>query len=155
MIAVHDLYCCLLPQCEALRTCRSGFPIATVRVRAGSHRDLVNWYCSLLTRPQRAEELQGTHSEHKNKPCEMELEIVQNSVVALQDNCCYKAPTRKPPHKEENHRRQCSWQLLVEHFSFGMLGLYVGLYLWLQYTKSSPLRTCFLGHARAEMRPHV
>ena len=26
----HDLYCCLLPQCEALHTCRSGFPIATV-----------------------------------------------------------------------------------------------------------------------------
>jgi len=26
----HDLYCCLLPRCEALRTCRSGFPIATV-----------------------------------------------------------------------------------------------------------------------------
>ena len=25
----HDLYCCLLPWCEALRTCRSGFPIAT------------------------------------------------------------------------------------------------------------------------------
>ena len=24
-----DLYCCLLPQCEALRTCRSGFLIAT------------------------------------------------------------------------------------------------------------------------------
>jgi len=26
----HDLYCCLLPQCEALRTCCSGFPIATL-----------------------------------------------------------------------------------------------------------------------------
>ena len=24
------IYCCLLPRCEALRTCRSGFPIATV-----------------------------------------------------------------------------------------------------------------------------
>ena len=24
----HDLYCCLLPRCEALRTCRSEFPIA-------------------------------------------------------------------------------------------------------------------------------
>jgi len=24
-----ELYCCLLPQCEALRLCRSGFPIAT------------------------------------------------------------------------------------------------------------------------------
>jgi len=27
VIAVHDLYC-LLPQCEVLFTCRSGFPIA-------------------------------------------------------------------------------------------------------------------------------
>ena len=29
VIVAHDLYCCLLPQCEALRICRSGFPIAT------------------------------------------------------------------------------------------------------------------------------
>jgi len=28
-IAMHDLYCCLLPRCEALRTCHSGFLIAT------------------------------------------------------------------------------------------------------------------------------
>jgi len=25
----HDLYCCLLPRCEALHICRSGFPIPT------------------------------------------------------------------------------------------------------------------------------
>jgi len=25
----HDLYCCLLPRCEALRACRSEFPVAT------------------------------------------------------------------------------------------------------------------------------
>ena len=29
MISSGDLYCCLLSRCEALRTCRSGFPIAT------------------------------------------------------------------------------------------------------------------------------
>ena len=29
VIMACDLYCCLLPQCEALRTCLSGFPIAT------------------------------------------------------------------------------------------------------------------------------
>jgi len=29
----HDLYCFLLPQCEALRTCRSGFPIATLTTK--------------------------------------------------------------------------------------------------------------------------
>jgi len=30
VIAARERYCCFLPQCEALRTCRSGFPIATV-----------------------------------------------------------------------------------------------------------------------------
>ena len=29
MIAARDLYCCLLPQCEALRTC---FPIAAAGI---------------------------------------------------------------------------------------------------------------------------
>ena len=29
MIIACELYCCLLPQCEALRSCLSGFPIAT------------------------------------------------------------------------------------------------------------------------------
>ena len=29
VISSGNLYCCLLPQCEALRTCRSGFPVAT------------------------------------------------------------------------------------------------------------------------------
>ena len=28
-IVTHDLYCCLLPRCETLRTCHLGFPIAT------------------------------------------------------------------------------------------------------------------------------
>jgi len=30
VIIACDLYCCLPPQFEALRTCRSGFPIATL-----------------------------------------------------------------------------------------------------------------------------
>jgi len=30
VISSCDLYCCLLPRCEALCTCRSGFPIATI-----------------------------------------------------------------------------------------------------------------------------
>jgi len=29
VISSGELYCCLLPQCEALRTCRSGFPFVT------------------------------------------------------------------------------------------------------------------------------
>jgi len=31
VIAAYDLYCCLLPQCETLRTCHSGFPIAKLK----------------------------------------------------------------------------------------------------------------------------
>jgi len=34
----HDLYCCLLPRCEALRTCRSGFPIAIILITKGSRQ---------------------------------------------------------------------------------------------------------------------
>jgi len=30
VITACDLYCCLLPQCEVLRTCHAGFPIATL-----------------------------------------------------------------------------------------------------------------------------
>ena len=32
VISSGDLYCCLLPRCEALRTCRSGFPMATIYI---------------------------------------------------------------------------------------------------------------------------
>ena len=35
--ATHDLYCCLLPWCEALRTCRSGFPIAATDAYGSLH----------------------------------------------------------------------------------------------------------------------
>jgi len=35
VIAAHDLYWCLLPQCEALHTCRSGFPFATLEIPYG------------------------------------------------------------------------------------------------------------------------
>ena len=38
VIVARELYCCLLPQCEALRTCRSGFLIATQVTRGGSCR---------------------------------------------------------------------------------------------------------------------
>jgi len=37
VIAACELSCCLLPQCEALRTCRSGFPIATVSTDAAGN----------------------------------------------------------------------------------------------------------------------
>ena len=30
VILLGELYCCLLPQCKALRTCHSGFPIVTL-----------------------------------------------------------------------------------------------------------------------------
>jgi len=37
VIAAHDLYCCLLPQCEALHTYRSGFLIATTQCLFAYH----------------------------------------------------------------------------------------------------------------------
>ena len=54
VIMACDLYCCLLPQCEALRTCRAGFPIATL-ARTGRCTSICgaamllrsNWYRNL------------------------------------------------------------------------------------------------------------
>ena len=40
-----ELYCCLLPQCEALRICRSRFPIATLWNRTTK---LVSWCNQLI-----------------------------------------------------------------------------------------------------------
>jgi len=37
VISSGDLYCCLLPWCEALRICRSGFPIATAEPATSRH----------------------------------------------------------------------------------------------------------------------
>jgi len=41
-----DLYCCLLPQCEALRTCRSGFSDHNTRKPITGSKDLD---CSLIS----------------------------------------------------------------------------------------------------------
>jgi len=45
-----DLYCCLLPQCAALRTCRSGFPIATVSIDIVLHeaKTVLGLFCFQL-----------------------------------------------------------------------------------------------------------
>jgi len=47
-----------------------------VRLSAGCHQDLANGTVAFLPRAWCAEELQGTHPEHKNKTSEMEPEIV-------------------------------------------------------------------------------
>ena len=36
VIVAHDVYCCLLPQCEALRTCCSGLLITTAACECGA-----------------------------------------------------------------------------------------------------------------------
>jgi len=57
VISSGALYCCLLPQCEALRTCRSGFPITKTAMsqyvyvaRTNSNRVIASCdlYCCLL-----------------------------------------------------------------------------------------------------------
>ena len=39
VISSGDLYCCLVARCEALRTCRSGFPIATLCKKIYANRE--------------------------------------------------------------------------------------------------------------------
>jgi len=57
VISSGDLYCCLLPRCEALCTCRSGFPIATRRLKWLSppcpqklYSSIPSWLLSIIYR---------------------------------------------------------------------------------------------------------
>jgi len=51
VIAAHDLYCCLLPQCEALRTGRSGFSnrntMHSTELQQLHHLEIVTRMCNL------------------------------------------------------------------------------------------------------------
>ena len=43
------IYCCLLPRCEALRTCRSGFPITTVSRKHEKISSVVKCFLLVIT----------------------------------------------------------------------------------------------------------
>jgi len=43
-IVTPDFYCCLLPQCEALHTCRSGFPITTIASSKPGLQNAHDWF---------------------------------------------------------------------------------------------------------------
>jgi len=47
VIMACELYCCLLPQCEALRICRSGFPIATIHPPPTSTKNRLKSFCEV------------------------------------------------------------------------------------------------------------
>ena len=61
---------------------------------AGSYQDLVNWYCSLLTRRTVYGRAAGNSPRTTTTINQWnETWNCRNSVVALQDHCSYKAPT--------------------------------------------------------------
>jgi len=66
---------------------------ARVRLSAGSYQDLINWYCSLLTRRTVCGRAAGNTPRSQTQTEWHESRNWTNSVLALQDHCCYKAPT--------------------------------------------------------------
>ena len=60
-----------------------------VRLAARSYQDLVNWSCSLLTRCT----VCGRRAAGNTPRTQKETRNCTNSVVALQDQCSYAAPT--------------------------------------------------------------
>ena len=73
---------------------RFGAGWSRVRLSSGSYQDLVNWYCSLLTRRTVYGRAAGNSTRTTTKINKWnEPWNCRNSVVALQDHCSYKAPT--------------------------------------------------------------
>ena len=67
---------------------RFGAGRSRVRLSAGAYQDLVNWYCSLLTRRTMCGRTAGNtpRTQKQTRNC-------KNSVVALQDHCSQKKST--------------------------------------------------------------
>ena len=80
-----------------------------VRLSAGSYQDLVNWYCSLLTRRTVCGRAAGNALRTQKQPewKSVNAEIVRNSVLALQDHCSYKAPTTNHHIKQTFDQLRC------------------------------------------------
>jgi len=74
------------------------------RVRE-SYQDLVNWYCSLLTRRTVCGRSAGNTPRTQTNTEWNETINCTNSVVALQDHCSYKAPTTNHHNKKNNKKR--------------------------------------------------
>ena len=68
----HDLYCCLLPRCEALRTYRSGFPIAILYTPKAAIKCSANFITKLDKHRQQA---RSTRSPGSQTATEILLEI--------------------------------------------------------------------------------
>ena len=73
-----------------------------VRLSSGSHRDLINWCCSLLTRRTVCGRAAGNTPRTQKQTEWSESRNCTNSVLALQDHCSYKAPTTNHHIKQKN-----------------------------------------------------
>jgi len=62
----HDLYCCLLPWCEALRTYHSGFPIATVPI-AKLWKYLLNYHVDCHKKVMKFKEFSKLSNKYASK----------------------------------------------------------------------------------------
>jgi len=77
-ISSGDLYCCLLLQCEALRTCRSGFPIAAESTVSGHTFSSTSSVCLKCFRTKK----------HKTAAIISLLSFSANLLIFLQCFCC-------------------------------------------------------------------
>jgi len=75
VIAMHDLYCCLLSQCEALCTCRSGFPLAT------------KWCCDQDVKVVPSAAFTKRMCDRCGSHCKKEVDVVAASPLVLHWMC--------------------------------------------------------------------
>ena len=127
---------------------RFGAGRSKVRLLAGSYQDLVNWYCSLITRRTVCGRAAGNSPRTQNNPSENEPSNCTISVLALQDHCSYKAPTTNHHIKQSfcwvalEPRSLCSTCVVTYLFNFvcylGMVSFKVclsrisGLLCWIK-----------------------
>jgi len=75
-----ELYCCLLPQCEAFRICRSGFPIATI-----APTDVNNFSKMKLTKSRCRSQLTDEHLPSQLRVVVTEADLLRRLTLGFNE----------------------------------------------------------------------
>ena len=117
-----ELYCCLLPQCEALRTCRSGYPIAT------------KWCCD-----QDVKVVPGSALSHKERAIAAVRYKKEDMLLQPLRWCCVKSVIHheRDVREEQHHTYMWREHAIIECSWHGKKALYCCL-----LPQCEALRTC-------------
>jgi len=101
-------------RCFSGKCVRFGAGRSRFHLSVGSYQDLMDWYCSLLTRRTVCGRAAGNTPRTQKQTEWNETRYCTNSIGVLQDHCSYKAPTATTISKKESKLASLETELQLQ-----------------------------------------